>query len=151
MNRRQFLAVSSGGVVISAGCLAASNGGDEDQDSPPSIDWKTSEGHTDAHGGDRLVYFEHEGGNELDTTDSTLEPVHDGEGVYSDERDVSFMHHTSGNTYTEGDELIVVIPESEPQIEFGERFDITWTTPSIAKNHTIGEHLWGQNYRNDVP
>nr|WP_317176076.1 hypothetical protein [Halovivax sp. KZCA124] len=100
-------------------------------------------------GGDWLVIFNHKGGSTIDTSESTIKPAH-GDNDHEIDRDVSFMNHKPGNTYSEEETLRIVIPESDPQPEFGESFAIKWTSDG-TEWYTIGEHFWGQNYRDDVP
>lgn len=151
MNRRRFIAAScTSAGVGAAGCLGGRSAWGSNRDSSPAVEWRTSEGHTEAMGGDRLVIFDHEGGDTVDTSDATIEPVHDDRGRDID-RDVRFMNHEPGTVYGNGDDLIVVIPESEPQPEFGEYFAIEWTAPDETATATIGEHFWGENYRDDIP
>lgn len=144
MHRRQFLSISSVGVGIGiAGCI-----GNSSDDPSPSIQWESGEGHTKAMGGNRIVIFKHVGGDTLNTSEAAIRPIHDDKG-HDIERDVSLMNHETGDSYRKDNELILVIPESEPQPEFGESFAIQWTADE-SEWYTIGEHLWGQNYRPNI-
>jgi len=123
-----------------AGCIGGRATDDSGQVSPPNVEWETSEGHTKAHGGDWFARFTHEGGDEIDTTESTIEPFH------TDDISVDFMNHESGTTYSRGDEFHIVVDGSSSDITHGEMVGITWTTADITDWYTIAKHEWGENY-----